>query len=140
MFIRRRFITVVKHGDRVAQLILERIAYPDIKEVNELPSTERGTDGFGSTGTGMNNSCATKRLRSGKLYYIIQFISCIMEWKKENEKKGSTSMERDTRIIAKAFSMIADANLLSPDESIQVRDSQLSCVHLKTVYSSSVAY
>ena len=36
--------------DRVAQLILERHSTPDIQEVPELPSTERGSQGFGSTG------------------------------------------------------------------------------------------
>ena len=41
----------VKVGDRVAQLILERIAYADVEEVTELPDTDRGAGGFGSSGT-----------------------------------------------------------------------------------------
>ena len=41
---------IIKKGDRVAQLILERISMADIQEVAELSSTERGTGGFGSTG------------------------------------------------------------------------------------------
>ena len=40
----------VKAGDRVAQLILERIAIADVKEVDELTDTVRGAGGFGSTG------------------------------------------------------------------------------------------
>lgn len=40
----------VKRGDRIAQLILERICMADIQEVDELASTERGAGGFGSTG------------------------------------------------------------------------------------------
>nr|XP_021486967.1 deoxyuridine 5'-triphosphate nucleotidohydrolase, mitochondrial [Meriones unguiculatus] len=40
----------VKKGDRVAQLICERIFYPDLEEVQALDDTERGTGGFGSTG------------------------------------------------------------------------------------------
>lgn len=40
----------VRRGDRVAQLILERISMADIIEVDELPDTERGMAGFGSTG------------------------------------------------------------------------------------------
>lgn len=40
----------VNHGDRIAQLILERISTPEVEEVDELPETVRGTDGFGSTG------------------------------------------------------------------------------------------
>ncbi|CAI5495669.1 unnamed protein product, partial [Closterium sp. Naga37s-1] len=40
----------VKVGDRVAQLILERIMTPDVVEVEELDETTRGAGGFGSTG------------------------------------------------------------------------------------------
>jgi len=41
---------VVKKGDRIAQLILERIYVPEVVEVEELDETERGAGGFGSTG------------------------------------------------------------------------------------------
>jgi hypothetical protein len=41
---------IVKRGDRVAQLILERISYADIEIVEEMDATERGAGGFGSTG------------------------------------------------------------------------------------------
>ena len=37
-------------GDRIAQLILERICTPEIEEVDDLDSTARGSGGFGSTG------------------------------------------------------------------------------------------
>src|ERR1700761_6245123 len=40
----------VKIGDRIAQLILEKVDMADAEEVKELPSTERGENGFGSTG------------------------------------------------------------------------------------------
>lgn len=40
----------VKRGDRVAQLICEKIEQTDIEEVADLDSTERGASGFGSTG------------------------------------------------------------------------------------------
>lgn len=40
----------VKKGDRVAQLILERISMADVVETDELFATERGAAGFGSTG------------------------------------------------------------------------------------------
>jgi deoxyuridine 5'-triphosphate nucleotidohydrolase len=41
----------VKAGDRVAQLILEQIATPEILEVDDLDDTTRGAGGYGSTGT-----------------------------------------------------------------------------------------
>lgn len=40
----------IKEGDRIAQLICEKIFYPYIVEVNELNETKRGSGGFGSTG------------------------------------------------------------------------------------------
>ena len=41
---------VVNQGDRVAQLILEKISMADTVTVEELTDTERGAGGFGSTG------------------------------------------------------------------------------------------
>ena len=42
---------VIKSGDRIAQLILEKIVCPEVEEVSDLNSTDRGDGGFGSTGT-----------------------------------------------------------------------------------------
>ena len=40
----------VKKGDWVAQLVLERNATPNLEEVTDLGNTDRGQQGFGSTG------------------------------------------------------------------------------------------
>lgn len=40
----------ISAGDRVAQLILERIVTPEVLEVEDLDVTVRGAGGFGSTG------------------------------------------------------------------------------------------
>lgn len=40
----------VKKGDRVAQLVLERIYTPEVMEVQVLEESIRGEGGFGSTG------------------------------------------------------------------------------------------
>jgi len=40
----------LERGDRIAQLILEKITLPEIEIVSTLDSTERGAGGFGSTG------------------------------------------------------------------------------------------
>ena len=40
----------VNKGDRIAQLICERISYPRIQECTTLTETDRGAGGFGSTG------------------------------------------------------------------------------------------
>lgn len=41
---------VVEHGDRVAQLIITRLAGVEFALRDELPETERGAGGHGSTG------------------------------------------------------------------------------------------
>ncbi|KAK9113128.1 hypothetical protein Scep_020647 [Stephania cephalantha] len=40
----------VKTGDRIAQLIIEKVMTPEVQEVEDLDSTVRGSGGFGSTG------------------------------------------------------------------------------------------
>lgn len=41
----------VKRGERLAQFVVQKSAVPSVLEVDELPDTERGTTGFGSTGS-----------------------------------------------------------------------------------------
>jgi len=38
-------------GDRIAQLVVQRVEHVELVEVGELPETARGAGGFGSTGT-----------------------------------------------------------------------------------------
>ena len=40
----------IKKGDRIAQLVLEKIDLAELNEVSELDETQRGKKGFGSTG------------------------------------------------------------------------------------------
>ena len=40
-----------KKGDRIAQLVIQRVERADFVEVESLPGTDRGAGGFGSTGT-----------------------------------------------------------------------------------------
>ena len=41
---------IVKRGDRIAQMIINKIERIEFEEVGELPATGRGAGGFGSTG------------------------------------------------------------------------------------------
>ncbi|GJJ07820.1 hypothetical protein Clacol_002025 [Clathrus columnatus] len=43
-------LTLVSVGDRVAQLIIEKIETPEVLQVDDLDKTLRGAGGFGSTG------------------------------------------------------------------------------------------
>ena len=37
-------------GQKIAQLVIQPVMLPYLNQVSELPDTERGSDGFGSTG------------------------------------------------------------------------------------------
>ena len=41
---------IVRRGDRIAQLVIAPVMQAVLEEVDELPDTERGEGGFGSTG------------------------------------------------------------------------------------------
>lgn len=43
-------VRYVEHGERIAQIILQKRNDMDFEEVNELDATKRGEGGFGSTG------------------------------------------------------------------------------------------
>lgn len=40
----------IRRGDRIAQLVIQKVAHASFLEVDELPSSVRGSGGFGSTG------------------------------------------------------------------------------------------
>jgi dUTP pyrophosphatase len=42
---------VLDRGERIAQLVFARFETPEVSEVGELSETQRGSGGFGSTGT-----------------------------------------------------------------------------------------
>ena len=52
--------SAVKKGDRVAQLVLEKIATPEVVVVEELDTTSRGAGGLGSTGVAAKQGSATQ--------------------------------------------------------------------------------
>lgn len=41
---------IIKRGDRIAQMVINKIETPEIVEVDELNDSSRGNSGFGSTG------------------------------------------------------------------------------------------
>jgi dUTP pyrophosphatase len=42
---------VIRRGDRIAQMVFQRVPAVDLVEVDELPASSRGEAGLGSTGT-----------------------------------------------------------------------------------------
>jgi dUTP pyrophosphatase len=42
----------VRHGDRIAQMVIVQVPEVEVQQVEALSETERGGGGFGSTGLG----------------------------------------------------------------------------------------
>ena len=65
----------VKMGDRIAQLILEKIDTPPVEEVQGLDDTVRGSGGFGSTGVKSGNDTgriSEKKKRMVKMNELVR--------------------------------------------------------------------
>ena len=45
-----RAAATIARGDRIAQLVIQRVEPTELVEVDELPPSDRGAGGFGSTG------------------------------------------------------------------------------------------
>ena len=45
-----RAAAAIARGDRIAQLVVQRVEPAELIEVDELPPSDRGTGGFGSSG------------------------------------------------------------------------------------------
>jgi dUTP pyrophosphatase len=45
-----RSVATIARGDRIAQLVVQRVEPIELTEVDELPPSQRGAGGFGSTG------------------------------------------------------------------------------------------
>jgi dUTP pyrophosphatase len=41
---------VIRRGDRIAQMIINKVERVDFRPVDNLPDSQRGDEGFGSTG------------------------------------------------------------------------------------------
>jgi dUTP pyrophosphatase len=54
----------VQKGDRIAQLILEKISMASLEEVDDLDATVRGTGGFGSTGVSVVEPSPNKKVKT----------------------------------------------------------------------------
>ena len=46
----RSDVVSIGYGERIAQLLIQRVELPEIEIVESLDTTARGTGGFGSTG------------------------------------------------------------------------------------------
>ena len=85
----------VQVGDRIAQLILEKIKTPAVQKVIVLSATDRGSGGFGSTGlqsSGSSSSVIQKENRAEKVEKVQK--ERMLEGRKEKITPSSHTVSR----------------------------------------------
>jgi len=80
----------IRKGDRIAQLIAEKIVKSDWYQVPKLGETNRGQTGFGSTGTSKAQICEISVRACGKFYRRRDTTTGILKY---NKKEGQISPE-----------------------------------------------
>ena len=80
-----------KAGDRIAQLIVEKIANTDAMEVDDLETTERGTKGFGSSDISPKRSI---QVNEEKVAICFLYVN-----QEENEFFGATDIGQHFRLL-----------------------------------------
>jgi len=80
----------VKNRDWMAQLITEKIVESDCYEVRTLEKTNRGQEGFGSTGTSKAQICEISVRAFGKFYRRPDTTTGILKY---NKIEGRISLE-----------------------------------------------
>ena len=62
----------INMGDRVTQIVLEKIKSPSVKETNELGDTDRGSKGYGSSGISVGEDEKLSRSRDDTVTTVNQ--------------------------------------------------------------------
>ena len=94
-------------GDRIAQIIFEKIKTPQRKESDSLEGTDRGGEGFGSTGVH-----TVLQTNEGKSDSVNEHSTDKMKLKTINDAKKDQSFLSQSRLIITARQM----NKLAKDD------------------------
>jgi len=92
----------VKKGDRIAQLITETIVESDCYEVQMLKETNRGQQGFGSTGTSKAQICEISARAFGRLYRRPDTTTGILKYSKKEGRINLESVNISTELAIKS--------------------------------------
>jgi len=80
----------IQKGDQLTQLIMEKIVESDCYQVPKRGETDRGQQGFGSTGTSKAQICEISARAFGMFYQRPDTTTGILKY---NKKEGQISLE-----------------------------------------------
>jgi len=92
----------VKNGDRIAQLITEKMVESDCYEVRTLKKTNRGQQGFGSIFTSKAQICEISPRAFGKFYRIPDTTTGILKYSKKEARISRESVNISTELAIKS--------------------------------------
>ena len=91
----------VKNGDRIAQPITETIVKSDCYEVQTREETNRGQQGFGSTGSSKAQICEISARAFGKFYRRPDTTTGILKYSKTEGRISLESVNLSTELAIK---------------------------------------
>jgi len=92
----------IQKGDRIAQLITEKIVESDCYQVPKLGKTNRGQRGFGSTGTSKAQICEISARAFGKCYRQPDTTTGILKYSKKEGRISLESVKISTELAIKS--------------------------------------
>jgi len=92
----------VQIGDRIAQLITEKIVASECYQVPKLGKTDRGQQGFGSTGTSKAQICEISAPAFGKFYRQPDTTTGILKYNKKERRISLESVNISTELAIKS--------------------------------------
>ena len=92
----------VKNGDRIAQLITEKIVESDCHEVRTLKKTNRGQQGFGRTGTSKAQICEIGARAFVEFYQGPDTTTGILKYSKKEGRVSLESLNISTELAIKS--------------------------------------
>jgi len=92
----------VKNGDRIAQLITEKIVESGCYEVRTLKRTNRGQEGFGSIETSKAQICEISARAFGKVYRRPDTTTGILKYSKKEGRRSLESGNISTELAIKS--------------------------------------
>ena len=114
---------MVNQGDRIAQIIFEKIKTPEIKELVSLGDTDRGASGYGSTGvkTATRNDESVSDERKRKVGTNVQKISDAVKVDTPLSQSRRLITARQMSKLAKGYNSVFLAIVRTTNEAPQVK-------------------
>jgi len=92
----------IRKGDRIAQLITEKIVESNCYQVPKLRETKRGQKGLGSTGTSKAQICEISARAFGKFYQRPDTTTGILKYNKKEGRISQESVNISTELAIKS--------------------------------------